>query len=103
MAVLHLTKDNFDETIKEGVTLVDFWAAWCGPCRMLGPIIEELATKYDGQHKIAKVDVDAESELAARFGVMSIPTVLLFRDGAELDKKIGVHPLEEFTAMLDKA
>jgi len=103
MAVLHLTKDTFDETIQEGVTLVDFWAEWCGPCRMLGPVIEDLAKEYEGQYKICKVNVDEENDLAARFGVMSIPTVLLFKNGEELDKKVGVHPKEEFEKMLNKA
>ena len=99
----NLTKENFNETIAEGVTLVDFWAEWCGPCRMMGPIIEELAEKLDGQYRICKVNVDNENELAARYGVMSIPTVILFKDGKELDKRIGVHPIEEFEGMLEKA
>jgi len=99
----NLTKDNFDETIAEGVTLVDFWADWCGPCRMLGPVIEELAAKFEGQYKICKVDVDQEEELSARYGVMTIPTVILFKDGQELDKRIGVHPAAEFEGMLEKA
>ena len=98
----HLTKDNFDETITEGVTLVDFWAEWCGPCRMLGPVIEELAEKFEGQHKICKVNVDFEEELSARYGVMTIPTVILFKDGVELDKRIGVYPAAEFEQMLSQ-
>jgi len=99
----NLTKDNFDETIAEGVTLVDFWAEWCGPCRMLGPVIEELAEKFEGQYKICKVDVDQEEELTVRYGVMTIPTVILFKDGAELDKRVGVHPAAEFEGMLEQA
>ncbi|MCL2563770.1 MAG: thioredoxin [Oscillospiraceae bacterium] len=98
-----LTKDNFDASIAEGVTLVDFFADWCGPCKMLGPVIDELASKFEGQHKIYKVDVDTEEELAVRYGVMTIPTVILFKDGEELDKRIGVHPIEEFEGMLTKA
>ena len=99
----NLTKDNFDATIAEGVTLVDFWAEWCGPCKMLGPVIEELAEKFEGQHKICKVNVDTEEELSARYGVMSIPTVILFKNGEALDKRIGVHPIEEFEGMLAEA
>ena len=102
MAVLHLNKNNFDETIGEGISLVDFWAAWCGPCRMLAPVIDELAEKYEGQYKICKVNADEEEELLARYGVMMLPTVILFRDGEELDKRIGIHPLAEFVEMLDK-
>ena len=101
MAV-NLTKETFDEAIGTGVALVDFWAAWCGPCRMLGPVIEELAAKYEGKVKICKVNVDEEEDLAVRFGVMTIPTVILFKDGQELDKRIGVHPAEEFESMLKK-
>ena len=103
MAVYHLTAENFDETIKEGVVLVDFWADWCGPCRMLGPVIESLAAKYEDKHKICKVNIDDAGDLAARFGVMSIPTVILFRNGEVLDKRIGVHPAEEFEDMINKA
>ena len=98
----NLTKENFDTTIAEGVTLVDFWADWCGPCRMMGPVIEALGEKFEGRYKICKVNVDTEEELSVRFGVMSIPTVILFKDGRELDKRIGVHPIEEFEQMLEK-
>ncbi|MCL2588457.1 MAG: thioredoxin [Oscillospiraceae bacterium] len=98
-----LTRENFDETIAEGVSLVDFWADWCGPCKMLGPVIEELYQKTEGQYKICKVNIDQEEELTSRYGVMSIPTVILFKDGKELDKRIGVHPIEEFENMLEKA
>ena len=98
----NLTKENFDATIAEGVTLVDFWADWCGPCRMMAPVIEALETKFEGQHKICKVNVDDEEELSMRFGVMSIPTIILFKDGKELDKRIGVHPIEEFEQMFSK-
>jgi len=100
---INLTKENFDETIAEGVTLVDFWAEWCGPCRMLGPTIEELARRFEGQHKICKVNIDREEELTARYEVMTIPTVILFKNGKPLDKRVGVHPLEEFEDMLTQA
>ena len=103
MDILHLTSDNFDEAISKGQVLVDFWADWCGPCRMLGPVINELAEKFEGQYKICKVNVDQEEELTARYGVMTIPTVILFKDGEALDKRVGVHPAEEFESMLAKA
>ena len=99
----NLTKDNFDETIAEGVTLVDFWADWCGPCRMLGPTINELARRFEGQYKICKVNVDEEEELSERYEVMTIPTVILFKNGEALDKRVGVHPLQEFEDMLTQA
>jgi thioredoxin 1 len=101
MAVIHLTKDNFDSTIASGKTLVDFWAGWCGPCKMLAPTIEALAENYDGKAKVCKVDVDACPELAMRFGVMSIPTVIAFSDGKETGKRVGVQPMEELEALLD--
>ena len=101
MAVLHLTEGAFDKAISQGVALVDFWATWCGPCKMLTPVIEELGGKYEGRAVIAKVDVDAEPNLARRFGVMSVPTVILFKDGAEIDRKVGVMPADAYTQALD--
>lgn len=98
--LLHLTKDNFDETISTGTCLVDFWADWCGPCRMVGPILDDMAKKYEGKAKICKVNVDEQEELAVRFGIMTIPSLLVFKDGKEIDKKIGVYPQEEYEAML---
>ena len=103
MAVLHLTEKDFDTTIDQGVTLVDFWAGWCGPCKMLAPVIEGLAARYDGKAKVAKVDIDAEMGLATRFGIMSIPTVLVFRDGKLEAQTVGVQPESVFTKMLDEA
>ena len=75
-------KKSFDETIANGVVLVDFFATWCGPCRMVAPVLEELAEKYAGRMEIVKVDVDQSQSLAMRFGVQSIPTLLLFKNGA---------------------
>ncbi|MCL2569280.1 MAG: thioredoxin [Oscillospiraceae bacterium] len=99
----NLTKHDFDETIAEGVTLVDFWAAWCGPCQMLGPVIDDLAERMEGKYKICKVNVDQEEEISHRYGVMSIPTVILFKDGEVLDKRVGVHPVAELEGMLERA
>lgn len=100
MAVLHLTKDNFQETITVGKSVVDFWAAWCGPCSMIAPSIEALAEKYDGTINVCKVDIDTEPELAQQYGVMSIPTVILFEDGVEKSRIIGVQPQEAIEQMI---
>ncbi|MCD8376474.1 MAG: thioredoxin [Oscillospiraceae bacterium] len=102
MSVTHLTEESFDRAVDQGVALVDFWADWCGPCKMLAPTIETLAGLYEGRALIAKVDVDAQSALARRFGVMSIPTVLLLKDGAEMDRLVGLMPLESYVQTLDE-
>lgn len=86
------TDANFQETAmdKKGVAVVDFWAEWCGPCRMIGPIIEELAKDYEGKVTVGKLDVDQNPEVSMKFGVRSIPTILILRDGEVVDKQIGV-------------
>jgi len=91
MSVVSLSTDNFDEAIAEGKVLVDFYADWCVPCKMVSPIIKELADEYKGKVLVANVDVDRESALAARYGIMSIPTVILFSDGVEVKQIIGVQ------------
>jgi len=96
MSLLNLTSENFDTTISSGRALIDFWAGWCMPCRMVAPIIEQLAEKYQGTVTVAKVDVDQENALAARYGVMSIPTVILFNDGVEAKRFVGVQTLEKY-------
>jgi len=100
MAIEHLTEKNFDAAIAEGTTLVDFWATWCGPCRMLAPILEQLDAELGGKVKIAKIDVDDEVELARRFQIMSIPTLLLFKDGTLTDKRVGLQSISELKQML---
>jgi len=100
---LELTNVDFDSTIKEGVTLVDFWAEWCGPCLMMHPKIDELAAEYEGKATIARVDVDSEGELANKFQVQSIPTLLVFKDGEIADRFIGVTPKDALAAALDAA
>ena len=89
--LIDLNDDEFDMNIAEGVTLVDFWAPWCGPCRMQTPILEELAESIEGQVKIAKVNTDEASGVAGGFGVQAIPTLILFKDGKELQRFIGVQ------------
>ena len=89
----HLTIDDFDNEISSGKVLVDFWATWCGPCRMLAPLLEQLESENTGV-KICKVNVDDQPDLAKRFGVMSIPTLLLFKDGKLADKSVGLINLD---------
>ncbi|MCZ7625206.1 MAG: thiol reductase thioredoxin [Candidatus Methylomirabilota bacterium] len=89
--VVHLTDRDFDERVikGQGLILVDFWAEWCGPCRMIAPILDELANEHDGQVTIAKLNVDENRESTARFGIRSIPTILLFKDGAQVEQIVG--------------
>lgn len=93
MAVV-VTKENFTENVAQGVSLLDFWAPWCGPCKMQLPIVEELSEELKGQATIAKVNVDEQPELASQFGVMSIPTLILFKDGQPVDKLVGLQSKE---------
>lgn len=95
------TKEFDDLLAKEKFVLVDFWATWCAPCRMIAPIIEQLADQYDGKITVAKVDVDKQQELSIRYGIQSIPTVVLYKDGKIAVKEIGVKPLTSFTKMID--
>lgn len=100
---LELTDANFEELVMKSdkPVLVDFWAVWCGPCRMVGPIVEELAKDYDGKAVIGKVDVDNNPETAAKFGIRNIPTLLFFKNGEIVDKQVGAAPKQTFTAKLD--
>ena len=101
---IKLTVSNFDgEVVKSNVpVLVDFWATWCGPCRMVGPVISQLAQDYEGKIKVGKVDVDAEGALAAQYGIVSIPTIIMFVDGKPVDKLIGAHSQDDFEDMIEK-
>ena len=100
MAHMDLTNKNFDSVIGNGVTLVDFWADWCGPCKMQAPVIDELGDKYEGKVTVATLNVDDEPSIAARFGVMSIPTLIVYRQGEEVTRRVGVQSMDQLETML---
>ena len=103
MAVKHLKSADFTAEMEAAsVAMVDFWADWCGPCKMLSPAIEELSAQYEGRALVAKVNVDESPDLARRFGVMSIPPVVILKDGAEVERKVGLMPGPVYAAALDK-
>ena len=103
MAIKHVKTSEFDEIMDAApLAIVDFWASWCGPCKMLSPTVEALAEQYEGKALVCKVNVDEEPDLARRFGVMSIPTVVFLKNGREFDRKVGLMPAEAFTQVLDK-
>lgn len=93
---------NFNDLIKDGVTVVDFFATWCMPCKMLSPIIEELAVDYDGKAKIVKLDIDAAEKTAAEYQVYSVPTVIVFKNGEEIERSTGYNQKAAFAQMIDR-
>ncbi|WEZ09330.1 thioredoxin [Priestia flexa] len=102
MAIAHATDQTFSSEIGSGLVLVDFWAPWCGPCKMIAPVLEELDQEYGEKVKIVKVDVDENQETAGSHGVMSIPTLILFKDGQKVDQVIGYQPKEALAELVDK-
>jgi thioredoxin 1 len=100
--VMELTEASFDAQIKEGVTLVDFWAPWCGPCRSLAPILEEAAGELMGKATIAKINTDENIALAQKYGVSSIPFMVVFKDGQPVDQTVGVKPKSDIVSMVSK-
>lgn len=100
--IVHPTSESFDSLIKKsGLVLVDFWAIWCGPCKMIAPIIEKIADEYESQVVVAKVDIDEQDDLAERFNVQSIPTVMLFKNGQVVATEVGVKSLETYKTLID--
>jgi thioredoxin 1 len=100
---LEITSANFEETVlkSEKPVLVDFWAEWCGPCRMVGPIVDELHNDYDGKAVVGKVNVDDQQEIAAQYGIRNIPTILFFKNGEMVDKNVGVAPKADLAKKID--
>lgn len=102
MAEIVLTKDNFEQEViaSDIPVLVDFWATWCGPCQMMAPVVAEIAHDWEGRIKVGKIDVDAQPELAMRYGIMSIPTLILFKNGEAADQIIGFRPKADIENIL---
>lgn len=101
--LLHLDDTNFETTIADGVTLVDFYADWCGPCRMIAPIVEELATEMDGKAKVGKLDIESAQSTTANFQVTSIPTIILFKNGQEVQRIVGIANKDALSNMINAA
>ena len=102
MAIINATDQTFAENIEKGLVLVDFWAPWCGPCKMITPVLEELDGEVEGKATIVKLDVDDNQATAVKYGVMSIPTLILFKDGEIVDKVVGFKPKEAFVQLIEK-
>ncbi|MEW9675453.1 thioredoxin [Lentibacillus sp. L22] len=102
MAIVHVTDQNFTKETSEGLVLADFWAPWCGPCKMIAPVLEEIDGEMSDKVQIVKLDVDENQETAGKYGVMSIPTLLLFKDGNVVDQVIGFQPKEALVELIDK-
>lgn len=102
MAISKATDQNFSQETSEGLVIADFWADWCGPCKMVAPVLEEIDSEMSDKVKIVKLDVDANQETAGNFGVMSIPTLIFFKDGEVVDKVVGYQPKESLVEVINK-
>ena len=102
---LEFTDDNFQEEVLNSnqPVLVDFWAEWCGPCRALGPMIDELSAEYEGKAKIGKLDIDTNRDAAMKYGIQSIPSIIIFKDGEVINKFVGISPKDELVSAIDAA
>ena len=102
--VITLSAENWAREVEQSTepVLVDFWAVWCGPCRMIAPVVDEIAADYEGRLKVGKLNVDENNELASRYGVMSIPTLLVFKDGQPVERIVGFQPKKELAAKIDR-
>lgn len=102
MAIVHVSDQDFSQQISEGVVLTDFWAPWCGPCKMIAPVLEEINEEIGDNLKIAKLNVDENQETAGKYGVMSIPTLMIFKDGEMVEQIVGFQPKDQLQGLLEK-
>src|SRR5437763_16702870 len=104
-ADLQVSSSDFEKNVLESEipVLVDFWAEWCGPCKAIGPSIEQLATEYQGKARVYKIDVDSEGDLAMKYNIMSIPALVVFKGGKEVDRMVGAAPKQQIAALIDRA
>jgi thioredoxin 1 len=104
-AVVELTNENFEQEVvaHSGTVMVDFWAPWCGPCRMVGPVVEEIAKEYEGKVKVGKLNTDEAGDIASRFGIRSIPTIMFFKNGEVVQQLVGAYPKGKITEKLEAA